>query len=101
MRRPRAGSKSTPGVVATPASSSMRLQKAAEIGREARDIRIDIKGAVRRRELREAEPRQALQQQRAAAGVAGLDGFQLVSRVEGLDRGDLRERRRRNGERLL
>ena len=85
------GSKSSPGDAATPASFSMRAAEVHAVVGETADVGIDVEGAVDGKELAEPHPRQPVQQQRPARRVAGLHRLQFLGRVEGGDRGPLRE----------
>ena len=66
---PRAGSKSTPGVSATPVSSSSRRQSSTESSVKAADVEIEVERAVGRRHPRQADLGQAL-----PAGAPGCGG---------------------------
>ena len=69
-------------------------ENAAVIG-QRRDIGIEVKRAIGRREALETGFRQLREQQRAIFGIAPAIRFELFGRIERRQRSVLRERRRR------
>jgi hypothetical protein len=66
--------------------------------RETRDVGVDVERPVDRVHLGQSDARQFVEQQRAVARVAGLDGVEFVGRPKTRQRGHLREVGRRDVE---
>jgi len=81
--RPWIGSKSTPGVAATCAFSSMRPANSKLSEVKIRYISVEVKGAVGRQEPGEAGLRQSLDQDAAVLLIAALESLPSPRALEG------------------